>query len=421
MGPAETTTLPDLGDPGILSDPYSAYRRAFATGPLLRSADPESRTWYVGGHAEISSLLRDPTLSANRVAFLAHRLTPPQRQAIDPLLTALSHWLLFKDPPAHTPIRRSVNAALSRRLVTGMQASIEQLVDQLLEAAATRSSLDVVADLAYPLPAIVVARMLGARPEDSDRLKAWSEDIARFLGTRTDLRGAQHAQRSIVAVTDYFRGVLARHRAQPRDDLMGALLAASRSTNSGDGPADGPADDPSDDALLANCVALMFAGHETTTNLIGNAVHLLLDRPALVDRLRGDPDQWERVIEEVLRYESPVQRVSRVTTAPVEIAGVTIPAGHRLILVLAAANRDPGVFDAPERFEIDRSPNPHLAFGFGIHLCSGASLARIEARAALRALFARFEGLRREQAAAWKPNFGLRSLVSLPVSWARYR
>ncbi|MEM9455456.1 MAG: cytochrome P450 [Myxococcota bacterium] len=406
-------TLPNLGDPEILSDPYPAYRRAFATGPLLRSPEPESRTWFLGGHEEISSLLRDPTLSSNRVAFLAHRLTPPQRQAIDPLLTALSEWILFKDPPAHTPLRRSVNAALSRRLVIGMQASIGQLVGELLDLAAARSSLDIVADLANPLPAIVVARMLGARPEDCARLKAWSEDIAQFLGARTGLRGVQDAQRSTLAMIDYFRDVLARHRAEPRDDLMGALLAAF--------PSNDPKGDEGDHALLANCVALMFAGHETTTNLIGNAVHLLLDRPALVDRLRQDPPAWARAIEEVLRYESPVQRVSRVTTVPREIAGVTIPAGHRVIHVLAAANRDPAIFDQPERFEIDRSPNPHLTFGFGIHLCSGAALARIEARAALQALFERFEGLERQRPVSWKPNFGFRSLTSLPVSWTHAR
>jgi pimeloyl-[acyl-carrier protein] synthase len=397
---------PELGDPALLQDPYPAHRAAFASGPVQPSPGPGHRTWFVGGHAEVSSLLRDPRLSADRLSYLAHRLTPPERAAMQPLLGSLAHWLLFKDPPEHTPIRRSLVAALSRRVVLERAPSIEALVGTLLDAAAARGRLDVVTDLAQPLPAIVIAEMLGARPEDRELLRGWSDDIARFLGTSVGPAEALATQRSVMAMTDYFRDVLARHRAQPREDLLGALLETQARTP-----------ELHDEALLANCITLMFAGHETTTNLIGNAVHLLLDRPALVERLRREPSGWERAIEEVLRYESPVLRMSRVTKVQLELADTTIPAGDRVILMLGAANRDPAVFETPDEFDADRHPNPHLAFGFGLHACVGAMLARLEARVALRALFERFEGLRREEPVQWMPNFGLRSLVRLPVAF----
>lgn len=397
---------PGLGDPSILQDPHPAHRVAFANGPVQPSPGPGHRTWFVGGHAEVSSLLRDPRLSADRVSYLAHRLTPPERAAMQPLLGSLACWLLFKDPPEHTPLRRSVVAALSRRVVLGRTPAIEALVDTLLDAAAARGRIDVVTDLAQPLPAIVIAEMLGARPEDRETLRRWSDDVARFLGTSVGAAETLAAQASVMAMTDYFRDVLARHRARPRENLMAALLETQARTPGLD-----------DEALLANCVMMMFAGHETTTNLIGNAVHLLLDRPALVEQLRRDPSGWERTLEEVLRYESPVLRISRVAKVQLELAGTTIPAGDRVILMLGAANRDPAVFAAPDDFDAQRHPNPHLAFGFGLHACVGAMLARLEARVALQALFGRFAGLRREEPVQWTPNFGLRSLVRLPVTF----
>ena len=187
---------------------------------------------------------------------------------------------------------------------------------------------------------------------------------------------------------------------------MGALLAFQ---------ADAPELD--DEALLSNCVVLVFAGHETTTNLIGNAVHLLLERPELVERLRREPEGWARAIEEVLRYESPVMRMSRVAKVALEVGGVTIPAGDRVTMILGAANRDPAVFEAAETFDAERHPNPHLAFGFGPHVCAGMALARLEARVALQGLFERFSGLRRQEPPEWVANFGLRALVRLPVAF----
>lgn len=405
MSAPETPSRPDLAAPEVLADPHRAHRVAFEPGAVCPAPDPRSRTVFVGRHAEVCQLLRDPRLSSDRIGFLAHRLSPPQQQAIDALLRSMRHWLLFKDPPAHTKLRRAINAALSRRLMLQMQPDIERLVAQLLDRMLAEPRFDVVADLAAPLPALVIAQMLGAEAEDFDALKAWSDDIAHFLGNRPQPAEALKAQGSVVAMTEYFARVLARHRARPRDDLLGALLAVQAETPGFD-----------DDALLANCVGLMFAGHETTTNLIGNAVHLLLDRPAVMEQLRADPAAWDGAVEEALRYESPVQRASRVTLAPVDVGEVTIPVGQRIVLVLGAANRDPRVFEEPDCFDIHRAPNPHVAFGFGIHACSGASLARLEAHITLRTLFERVGGLHREEPVRWKPNFGLRSLESLVVS-----
>ena len=394
----------NLGNPEILADPYPVYRQAFAQGAVCPAPDSRRRTWFVGGHATVSALLRDPRLSSNRVRYLSAHLSDSQRQVIAPLLDSLSRWLLFADPPQHTPVRRVINAALTRRLVMERREHIESVAAELISALLESGTTDLVSDLAYPLPAIVIAEMLGARPEDREQLRAWSQDIGRFLGT-VEPAAALAAQRSVVGMTDYFRDVLAGRGKQPQDDLLGALLSYQAQTPEFD-----------DETLLANCVALVFAGHETTTNLIANAVHLLLDRPALVERLSQSPDAWERTIDEVLRFESPVQRVSRRTTEAVDIDGTTVAEGDRVVLVLAAANRDPAVFDDPDVFDPDRHPNPHVGFGFGIHRCSGAALARLEARIALQGLVERSEQWRRLAPAEFLPNFGLRALCELPMS-----
>ncbi|MEM7160354.1 MAG: cytochrome P450 [Myxococcota bacterium] len=406
MSSNSTHTRPNLGDPSILADPYPTYRQAFAHGALCSASDSRRRTWFVGGHATVSALLRDPRLSSNRVRYLSAHLSEPQRQVIAPLLGSLSRWLLFADPPQHTPVRRTINAALTRRLVMERRASIEAVAADLITAMLDAGEADVVSALAYPLPAIVIAEMLGARAEDREQLRAWSQDIGRFLGT-VEPAAALDCQRSVVGMTDYFRDVLARHRQQPRPDLLGALLAHQRETPEFD-----------DETLLANCVALVFAGHETTTNLIANAVHLLLERPSLVEHLSQTPSAWERTIDEVLRFESPVQRVSRRTTEAIEIEGTTVAAGDRVVMVLAAANRDPAVFDEPDVFDPTRHPNPHVGFGFGIHRCSGAALARLEARIALEGLVARSDQWRRLAPPEFLPNFGLRALRELPISLA---
>ncbi len=275
----------------------------------------------------------------------------------------------------------------------------------MLDEAATRASFDVIADLAHPLPATVILEMLGIPAVDRERFKAWSSDIAQLIGGLSTVDAAARSKRSLEEMRAYFAPLFAARRAKPEDDLISALLAATDRH-----------DMLSDDELLANCVMLMFGGHETTTNLIGNGALALLQHPAERARLLADPSLAGSAVDELLRYDAPVHTMRRTAIEPLEIRGVTVPAGSLLVLLLGAANRDPEAFPDPDRLDLGRKPR-HLSFGYGAHFCIGAALARLEAEIALTSLFQRFPQLRVTDGAElrWHPSLALRSLVSLPV------
>src|SRR5512143_1571245 len=271
---------------------------------------------------------------------------------------------------------------MTLRLITQMAPHIQALTDHLLDRIYDQGRLDIIRDLAYPLPAIIIAEMLGARPEDRDQLKRWSDDIARFLGTKTTADVAVQIQESVLAMIEYLCHVLARHRAEPRDNLMGSLLAFQQQDRS-----------LTDADLLANCTGLIFAGHETTTNLIANSLLTLLKHPAQQDALQRDPALIITAVEEGLRYESPAQRLGRIPREAIDLGTSRIQQGQRILLLMGAANRDPKVFENPNTFAITRQPNPHVAFGYGIHQCSGAALGRLEAQIAINTMLRRLQAL----------------------------
>ncbi len=349
------------------ADPYPCYER-LRSQPVVCMEDG---TWLVSGHREISLLLRDPRISADR-------RNPQQAQ--------IRKSLLVEDPPRHDQLRRLVTEEFVPR-VTGMRDHIEALVTRLLDAHTSEQpgQLDVVGDLAYPLPVTVICELLGVPREDERLFGGLARRLTRGLDpvdtqTEDELRELQQARGELI---EYLEGLIARHDATDGDDLLSGLMRAQ-------GP-DGPMD-PVD--LRVTLGLLLIAGHETTVNLIANGTLALLRHPDALARLRTDPELATPLVEEVLRYDPPVQMSGRSTLADIDLAGTTIPKGARVRLLLAAANRDPHRFPDPDRFVPDRPDNAHLGFGGGIHYCIGATLARAEAQIALTALARRLESPR---------------------------
>lgn len=373
--------------PEVHADPYPTYRR-------MREEDPVhfntwSGIWFLTRHADCLQFLKDPRFSAERRR--AEGYTPPQRDIHPSILTL--------DPPDHTRLRNLVNRAFTPRMVEGLAPRIERLVGELLDAAEPAGGMELISSLAYPLPVTVIAEMLGVPAEDHDRFARWSAVLAASLDPVVDDVDAVFDARD--ALFDYFRGIIALRRKDPRDDLLTALLGAEMS----------------EQELLSMCNLLLIAGHETTVNLIGNGLLTLFRHPEQLALLRGRPDLMESAVEELLRYDSPVQLTGRVALEDVEWDGRAIKALTPVVSILGAADRDPMVFDDPDVLDLARSPNPHLAFGRGIHFCLGAPLARLEARIAFRQLLERFPALRLAGEPELRPTIVLRGLSQLPVAF----
>jgi cytochrome P450 len=394
---------PKLFGPKMLVDPYPYYAR-------LRSADPvhwadQFGGWVLTRYADVITVLRSPAASADR--------TPVARQRVDPEFRALydvrSYSMLNADAPRHTRLRLLVNKAFTPRTVEELAPFVRSFVDQVLDAAQARGRMDVIADLAFPLPATVIAELLGVPPEDRDRFKQWSDDSTAAVGNLPSNLSPDVLRKSVTAMEElqtYFRGIIDRRRAEPRDDLLSALVKAREE-----------GDRLSDEELLANSMLLLNAGHETTTNLIGNGTLALLRHPDQMRRLRDDPSLIPAGVEELLRYDSPVQFTSRVVKADMEVGGKVLRAGQAVLLLLGAANRDPEQFPDPDRLDVGRPDNKHIAFGLGPHFCLGAPLARLEGHLVFEALLRRTPGMRLDgPPPRYRQNFNLRGLESLPVT-----
>jgi len=363
----------------------------------------EREFYYVSHLAYVKTLFLDSRASSDRVKPMVAGLSEAQRQAVEPLTSTLSKWLLFQDPPMHTPVRKLINQSLSNKVISTMEAEIQLIVDELMDD--LDGECDLIAGLAYPLPAIVISHILGVPEEDRDQIKAWSSTIAQFLGAKTDLSLVAKAQQDILAAKDYFYTLLKQQRRSPKKNVMSQMILLQEQQPSF-----------TDEHLIANCILLIFAGHETTTNLIGNAWLTLLRHPEQLAILRANPDLIGPAIEECLRFESPVQRMARLIKEPISLGGEILQPGRRALLLIGAANRDGALIDDPDRFDIQRPVSRHLAFGHGIHFCSGAALARLEAKLALSTLCKRLKNselvLDRPR---WIYNVGMRAMESCPL------
>ncbi|MEX1253264.1 MAG: cytochrome P450 [Dehalococcoidia bacterium] len=390
------------------SDPYPLFAN-------LRTKDPFHRSrlingWVLTRYDDVSAVLRDGR-------FLADDRKLPgfdrsQRQLLKSGVITEEEaerrkrtaMMLRTDPPDHTRLRSLVSKAFTPKAVEALRPRIEAIVTELLDAVAERGEMDVIRDLAYPLPVIVIAEMLGLPVEDREQFKRWSDDLVLGLGIQTldEVRRSFAAQRELAA---YIRGLAEERRGEPREDLLSALVAAEEE-----------GDKLTDEEVFTTVSLLLVAGNETTTNLIGNGLLALLRHPHQVDLLRDSPDRLENAIEELLRFDSPVQATTRFVLEDTQLDGHTVRANQQVALLLGAANHDPERFPDPDRLDVTRENVQPLSFGHGIHYCLGAPLARVEGRIAFGALLERFPHLRlATDHAEWSNNLILRGLTSLPV------
>ncbi|MGV9316914.1 cytochrome P450 [Streptomyces sp. NPDC003691] len=380
--------IAELTDPGHREDPYPYLDKIRERSPYR----PFDGLVVVGRHAQVSAALRDPAMSAAR-----------DRAALSPTPRGpRTRNFLHLDPPEHTRYRRLVAGAFARRRVTGLEPRIRDITTELLAGAAGPGGFEVVDGLAYPLPLRVICELLGVPFEDRELLQDWSSKLSEALDPPIGPAAGgmtTEAARARAAFVAYFRKLIERRRRAPRDDLVSHLLQVEE---------DGQRlDDPD---ILATCVLLLNAGHETTVNLIANAVLALLRHPAQLDLLRADPALAPAVVEEVLRYDAPVQMTTRVAARATVIGGTEVRPGDMVLLLLGAANRDPDVFPDPGRFDIRRTPAPaHLSFSAGPHFCLGAGLARLEVAVALELFATRLDRPRlRPDGVVYKRNLNLR-------------
>jgi cytochrome P450 len=358
--------------------------------------------WLVFRYDDVSAGLRDPRLSARRPGpdDPIPRILQPVADEIRHVRTVQGQWLLCADPPRHTHLRSALSPAFAPRSVEHLRERIESIVDELLDRVADHGHFDVIAELAYPLPATIIAELLGVPLDDLDQFKRWSDDIAGSFTLSPDTMHRAHD--ALRALTAY----VANLGASP---THGSALFATEGGHDGAGALD-------HDELVAQSVMLLFAGHETTTNLIGNGILALLQRPAQLERLRREPTFIGAAIEELLRFDSPTQATFRSVGEDFELRGQQLRKGDPALLMLGSANRDPGQFVDPDELDITRADNRHLAFSQGPHFCLGAALARMEGQIAVQRAIQRFPDLRlANDSLVWRPNVFLRGLESLNV------
>ena len=386
----------DPRSPVFRSNPYPFY-------DMLRSFAPMFYweawgMWFLTRYDDCAALLRDA-----RLGHYEGQYSFPESQRA--LVEMQKEWLLLKNPPDHTRLRGLVHKAFTPRMVEQMRQQVQTITDSLLDKIVAEGDGDLIAGLAYPLPVTVIAALLGIPAEDHDQFHVWSDALARSLDLTEVTEVYEKASAAAAELTDYLRRIVAQRRGHLRDDLLSALIAAEEA-----------GDRLSEEELYATCALLLVAGHETTINLIGNGTLALLQNPEAWQQLQANPTLIKTAVEELLRYDSPVQMTSRMALEDMEIRGQTVRRGQQVAFLLGAANHDPERFAQPGTLDLSRDPNPHLAFGNGIHYCLGAPLARLEGQIAISTLLRRLPHLRlAAEASTYRDNYVLRGLESLKV------
>lgn len=398
-----TPTAP-LFSPAFIENPYPTYRHHL-NGPALQLLDPTRGYWGVFRHAHCLTMFRDPRLSSVRPASAIVRADDDQMPEFEDLVTHMRRWLLLRDPPAHTTLRRALNRGFTPAVMNGLRPRIEAIVARLLDRMEDKGTADIVRDLAYPLPVTAISDLLGVPESEHGRcveltnvVSVWFASVVRTPET------ARPAQAAILELVEIFKDVIAG-RGGDAGGLLGLLVQLASDESS-----------LTWEEIYAQCVMLLFGGHETTRHWIGNSVHTFLSHPESLDTIRRSPELLRAAMEEVLRYESPVQMFGRGVIADIELEGTRVPKGSTLLMVIAAAHRDAEQFADPDRFDIHRPHNRHLAFGGDAHVCLGSTLARLEGQIALRELTRRFPDLEPDGSSAqWGPLIGFRGLSELRV------
>lgn len=399
---APPLSLYHLLDPEVLASPYPLYRRLREEDPV--HWDPYLHAWVVTRYTDVVAVLHH---------YRAGRTPSPERLEalgmgeLAPIAALMVRQMLFLDPPEHGRVRRLASAAFTPRRVAVLREHIREIAEGLVDRLAGGERFEVMQGLANPLPAIVTAEMLGVPTADHELLKSWSQDFAEMLGNFQHNPGrVKNVLRTVEDMVAYFRAAVISEASKPTEGLISALTTAE---------VDG--DRFSEEEIVANVIVTMVGGQETTTNLIGNGLLTLLRHPDQLERLRSDPDLLESAVEELLRYESPSQHTARLAPAGAVIGDKEIPEGDAVIAVMGAGNRDPERFRDPDRLDLGRQNNRHLAFGWAGHFCFGAPLARIEGQIAFETMLSKFSKLSLVpgQDIRWRPNLGLRGLTELHV------
>ncbi len=397
----------DLMAPDVINDPHSYYRN-------LREEDSvywndRWKGWVLTGYKEVVDVLRDADrFSSDRMGYLAQELSPEEQESIAPIFKVLSLWMVFRDPPAHTVLRMLLNKLFTPVAIERYRPMVRKIVKRAIDNVIERGSMDLVREFAYEVPMSVILELIGAPDLDRDKIKEWSEQIGVFFFIKADEpRRREIACEGINELVKYITPLIAHRREHPGIDLISLLIAAEE------------AGDISYDDVLATCVLLVFGGHETTMNLIANGTWALMNNPEQWEMLANDPSMLKKAVEELLRFDGSVKATVRWAKVDVEVGGHHIKAGDRLLVSLAGASRDPLQFKDPDQLDITRDPNLHVAFAHGIHICLGASLARMEVEEAFAGLVSRItcptlaEGTKLE----YYPSVVHRALRQLPITF----
>jgi cytochrome P450 len=396
----------DLLSPAFFADPHPTFRRMRAADPVYWH--PALRMWFLVRYADIQHVARAPEFTAMRADHFGRDAPPTVRDQLEIVNRFLSGFLLFNDEPTHTRLRNLISKAFAPKLIAALRPFIHEIVEERIEASLPQGHMDVIEQLARPLPSAVIARMLGIPGHEIHRFKGWTDDLFALVGSSVATAElVERGHRGVVGLKDYLSDAIAERRARPSDDLLSLLIHAEDQGQVLD-----------DEEIVATCALLLVAGYETTTNMIGNGLLALLRHPEQLAKLRGDPELVTSAVEEFLRYDSAAFRLMRRARVPVEINDHVIEAGQVVFGLLHAGNRDPAHFADPDRFDISRAHNHHLGFGYGPHFCVGASLARLETQIAIATLVRRLPDLALAPTPLeWFPSFVIRGVRALPVTF----
>ena len=394
----------DPAAPEVRRNPFPVYSQLQDDDPVHWSES--LRSWVLTRYDDVRQVAMSDVMSPDRLRPFYAQLKGERREILAEVMRYLSLWMVFRDPPEHTRLRRLVSTAFTPRSIEALAEPVGRIVDQLLDALPKNQPVDWAQQVAMPLPAYVILDLLGIPHQSYADLKAWSDDLRAFVGSsRADPDRYNRARHGATQLAGFFREVIAARRAAPGEDFVSRMITARDEQGS-----------LSEDELVATCMLVLFAGHETTTHLLGNSANALLDHPDQLQRLRDNPALINPAVEEFLRYDGPSNAITRVVSADHEIGGKLLRSGDRVFAMVNAANRDPRRFDNPQGLDIARQPNRHLTFGFGLHFCLGAPLARLEAQLCFAGLIRRFGKIERAAGETeWIDSLAMRGLSRLPV------
>jgi cytochrome P450 len=391
-------------DPAFVADPYPAYE-ALRVGPRA-AYHAETDQWLIPRHADVNALLRDRRLGRSYLHLATHAEMgrPDEPESVAPFWHLIRNGMLDREPPDHTRLRRLVSRAFTPRFVEGLRGDVQRIMDGLVDSVVGGGGFDLIAELAEPLPVTVIAELLGIPESDRHLLRPWSADICGMYELDPDEGTARRAVAAAVEFSEYLRALVRARRERPTPDLIGELVAV---VDEGDRL--------TEDELIGTCVLLLNAGHEASVNGAGNAWWALFRNPGELARLRGDRALITTAVDELLRYDTPLQMFERWVLEDIEVGDVRIGRGQELALLFGSANRDPDAFADPDRLDVGRDPNPHVSFGAGIHYCLGAPLARMELAISFATILDRLPGLELDAEPEWKPGYIMRGLRELRV------